>query len=364
MGIGNNPINWFDFSAGSGSKAWTLNWDLERIFRNDDADALNDSSLAILMRNDYVAFGVLSGLTNGWNPFLRSLADFDFQSDIGVIYENFLDELPATRINAVKSFNILSGHLLESSSSTVFLDDDLNGAFVTTGDRVRGFLTESTAGVSLDVTALNVNNVYGYSGNDTLQGDDDHNWLVGGAGVDSFVAGAGDDVLIIDAQDDSGQIDGGDGSDILVVTGSQGVDINLGQSNVETAYGSSGADVFIAGSAVSHFIFGGSGADTLTGGDANDLLDGEDGDDLLSGMGGNDLLRGHRDHDTLLGGLGADVLEGGLGNDDLQGEDGDDTLEGGLGDDTLDGGDGQDTAVFKWSIKRLSVLHFRWSLAC
>ena len=100
----------------------------------------------------------------------------------------------------------------------------------------------------------------GTTGNDTLTGDKENNFLFGGNGNDALSGGDGDDVLF-----------GDDGNDTL--SGDKGDDI----------------------------LFGGLGNDTLSGGD---------GKDILQGGVGNDLLTGGKQEDTfvLAAGQGTDTI--------------------------------------------------------
>ena len=63
------------------------------------------------------------------------------------------------------------------------------------------------------------NMLYGYDGNDTLNGSSDADILIGGDGVDKLNGGGGDDILVYNKNDASAgtDIDGGTGFDILRV---------------------------------------------------------------------------------------------------------------------------------------------------
>lgn len=109
--------------------------------------------------------------------------------------------------------------------------------------------------------------MYGFDGNDTLDG---------GAGNDRGYGGNGDDYLYDSSGNDT--LDGGAGNDIL-------------------------------------YLYGSAGSGTLIGGSGNDELYGADGSDVLNGDDGNDYLQGGAGNDTLDGGSGNDTLFGGTGND-------------------------------------------------
>jgi len=98
-------------------------------------------------------------------------------------------------------------------------------------------------------TLVNVNNAIGAGGADTITGDTNPNYLIGGAGNDTIVGGAGNDTLF-----------GGDGTDSL-----------SGGTENDSISGDAGGDI----------IFCGAGNDTAQGGLGSDCLYGEAGDDVL-----------------------------------------------------------------------------------
>jgi Ca2+-binding RTX toxin-like protein len=161
-------------------------------------------------------------------------------------------------------------------------------------------------------TFINIDNLTGTTGNDTLAGSDSANVIDGGAGADTLIATAGNDTLIGGA--------GVDIADFSILTASLGVGLNM------TLPGATGADQLVSlggyqitlrqiegvkasvladsitGSAAADQIDALAGADTVHGGDGNDSINGGDGDDSLYGEAGAD---------TLIGGDGADRLDGG-----------------------------------------------------
>ncbi len=222
-----------------------------------------------------------------------------------------------------------------------------DGAEVRTeNNEASSFIITSAEGRAVSTTDKNVNNIYGGVGNDTLIGDNNNNWLIGGAGADKFNAGGGDDLLIIDADDRPEDIDAGEGFDNIRVIDSRGVILNLNDIRAEVAQGGDGDDTLISGALYNTFISGGAGNDIIIGGAADDALSGEDGDDLVDGGYGDDVIRGHRGADMLIGGLGDDYIDGGLDNDTLKGGEGNDILIGGAGNDNLQGGVGFDMAQY------------------
>lgn len=215
-----------------------------------------------------------------------------------------------------------------------------------------------------NVRIINVENVIGSAGDDTITGDDLANRLDGGAGNDTLSGGAGNDTVIGGAGDDkidggagddnleggngNDTIDGGDGND--KINGGAGNDILNGGAGDDIIYGGAGDDKIdggagkntLYGEAGNDTITGGKDADTIHGGDGNDTIDGGAGNDILNGDAGADTIDGGQGDDTISGGEGNDTLRGGAGNDTIKGDAGNDKLEGGAGDDKLDGGAGDD----------------------
>jgi len=101
-----------------------------------------------------------------------------------------------------------------------------------------------------------------------------------------------------------------------------GNDTVNGSEASELILGNEGED-FLRGFAGNDSLFGGKGRDGLSGADGNDCLSGgldsdvllgEAGDDILFGGRGNDLLDGGGGNNTLVGGLGRDLLNCEFGN--------------------------------------------------
>lgn len=140
--------------------------------------------------------------------------------------------------------------------------------------------------------------------------------LSGGRGADQLFGGSGDDA--IDGQEDADTLMGGYGNDDL--KGGSGVD------TVTYSYAWYRIVADMDGNPDDGAIGGHDNVRTdvenLTGGDGNDRLTGNAGPNVLSGADGNDELYGAE---------GGDALQGGAGRDSLRGESGDDSL------DSLDG---------------------------
>jgi VCBS repeat-containing protein len=174
---------------------------------------------------------------------------------------------------------------------------------------------------------VNVENVIGTSGADTITGDANNNVLTGGAGADTVSGGAGDDTIVFSQDNAVDHYDGGTGTDTLLADTTVTSDLTI---NLQTSSGTQ----TITGTGITGDTI--TGFENATGGSGNDTISGTSGANILSGGAGND---------TLIGSQGNDTLFGGAGNDDLQGGADNDTLVGGLGNDRLEGGQGFDTVI-------------------
>jgi hypothetical protein len=179
--------------------------------------------------------------------------------------------------------------------------------------------------------------IFGNEGSDFIGGDAGNDTIYGGKDNDAVFGGDGDDFLKGDMGNDI--VAGGDGNDSIfggkdddILLGEDGEDYILGNLGNDTINAGNGNDIAF-GNEGADLIFGLFGDDTLDGGQDNDSLDGGEGNDLLLGGDGNDVLCGDTDNDTLYGGNGNDILSGGAGDDFLSGDVGDDTLTGGSGSD-------------------------------
>jgi Ca2+-binding RTX toxin-like protein len=218
--------------------------------------------------------------------------------------------------------------------------------------------------------------LYGYGGNDYLDGGAGNDFLWGEKGADTLIGGAGNDFVYYDTSPAGVTIDlhagtghGGDAEGDWLT----GIENVFGSDSADTLIGDAGANRLL-GSGGNDILIGGAGADELDGNDAGAVNDsgidradystspaavtvnletnvntGGDaqGDVLqgianLSGSAFADSLTGDAGANTFWGHDGDDLLSGGAGNDALYGEAGADTLMGGDGDDNLIGGAGAD----------------------
>jgi Ca2+-binding RTX toxin-like protein len=212
-------------------------------------------------------------------------------------------------------------------------------------------------------------NIFGTAGNDTLNGDIESNprdFIEGLEGDDLLNGGLGSDVLLGGLGNDVSN--GGEGEDFITdfegvntLNGGNGSDfISTSSIQANTVDGGNGFDrlylEYFAGSgytdpvAAANITFTasgiGSGSNSIQnieslqflGGSTNDFID-------ISLTSISTLLQGEAGNDTFLGGSAQDNLDGGLGNDQLNGNGGDDYLADTQGLNTLSGGSGNDTLV-------------------
>jgi Ca2+-binding RTX toxin-like protein len=154
-------------------------------------------------------------------------------------------------------------------------------------------------------TLINIENVIGSNGNDTIKGNALANNLQGGNGNDTFISVVDNvrDVLIGGA--------GIDTADYSAYT--TALTVTIGANAVVTGSGTT-ATLSDTINTIEGFI-GGSGNDTITGSTAVDYLSGGAGNDTINGAAGNDVLNGGEGSDIVTGGAGKDTLTGGAGND-------------------------------------------------
>ncbi|MEG5037379.1 MULTISPECIES: calcium-binding protein [unclassified Microcoleus] len=104
------------------------------------------------------------------------------------------------------------------------------------------------------------------------------------------------------ALDGDDTVNGSEASELIL--GNEGEDILTGFAGNDSLFGGKGRDA----------LFGQEGNNSLSGGLDADFIIGEAGDDILFGGRGNDALSGAGGDNTLVGGLGRDLLSCGFGN--------------------------------------------------
>ena len=213
--------------------------------------------------------------------------------------------------------------------------DNLGIAFSTTIENAYG-------GSADDVIQGNgvANLLKGNGGHDTLLGGGGDDTLDGGSGTDNLYGGSGNDNFLADSAGDIVFENASEGSD--TVTSTAGYYLYANIENLTLAAGA--GDIFGVGNELANDITGNEGSNLLIAGAGDDVEHGSGGIDVLYGQDGNDQMFGDAGNDVLIAGLGNDVLDGGTGGDSLYGEDGNDTLTGGTSFefDQLVGGNGDD----------------------
>ncbi|MFC2967539.1 hypothetical protein [Acidimangrovimonas pyrenivorans] len=297
-----------------------------------------DSTLDGGAGTDLLDLGTLNG------PVLLDLALGAYRADLP-------HEVPVWADTGTSEDRLVNGVMLspelvlEAQPQFANSADDLSRDVSTTdhsADLAFETVTDSYRGV-----LLNIEQVHGGIGDDTIQGTAAAETLQGGIGGDSLVGAGGDD-----------RLEGGAGADHLLA--GAGADTVSGGNGPDLAYLGAGADLFHdngqGGAPGQDTVFAGAGSDTVQGGGGNDVFHGGAGADLILGRLGADALFGEGGADTLESGAGADTVAGGDGRDlaylgagaDLYqdsgqgGAPGQDTVFAGAGNDTVQGGGGND----------------------
>jgi Ca2+-binding RTX toxin-like protein len=206
---------------------------------------------------------------------------------------------------------------------------------------------------------VSIEGVIGSSYGDSIGGDAQDNYLVGGAGNDSLTGRGGADV-----------VDGGEGDDNVYIqgpsfgTGGSGNDRLTADWNGGTLEGGVGDDTLVVdyfnylGGGARNVVNGGDGTDTFAPFDVGDFsidlnIAGEQsisGQENWAGLyvtlNSIENLKGSYGSDVLVGNAGDNRLEGGEGFDTISAGAGMDTLIGGAGKDIMTGGEGADTFMF------------------
>jgi len=207
-------------------------------------------------------------------------------------------------------------------------------------------------------------------------GDDNPNFLIGGADADQITGLGGDDILYGGA-DATNTLAGGDNA-VDTLKGGNGDDtyfvnfstVSIAPLNIHThspdqviEESGAGTDTVIIFPFAPHFArlqgFH-TAAYTLTANVENGIIAVDFGlsSDYPCSLSGNELnnnLIGNRAANTLNGFAGDDQIDGGDGNDTLNGGDGNDLLGGNTGADALIGGAGIDTATYTESAAGVNV---------
>jgi Ca2+-binding RTX toxin-like protein len=145
------------------------------------------------------------------------------------------------------------------------------GRLLTVNASLDGVANDGVGGENDDI-ALDIENITGCDGADTLSGGAGNNVLTGGPGDDVLVGGAGKDTASY--ADHSGSVDARLSSDGNPTRGNgSGAEDDSIAADIENLTGGSAADS-LTGNANSNQLVGGDGADSLLGGAGDDILEG------------------------------------------------------------------------------------------
>lgn len=133
---------------------------------------------------------------------------------------------------------------------------------------------------------INIENLTGGFGNDTLEGNAEANILIGGAGADSLIGGDGNDIYYVD-----------NSGDVIVETSEGGVSDTV-YASVSYALGDWSERIYALGSS----------SIGLTGNSLSNVIVGNAGRNTIKGNSGNDMINGAAGNDTLYGGAGRDTF--------------------------------------------------------
>ncbi|NTW70193.1 MAG: DUF4347 domain-containing protein [Chlorobiaceae bacterium] len=179
-----------------------------------------------------------------------------------------------------------------------------------------------------------------------LEGDENDNILIGGAGNDTLIGWGGADSMTGGAGDDRYYVD--NAGDVVSEVDEPGIDAVYTKisytltANVENLFLQRFGAIDGTGNSLNNTIVGNDSTNTVSGGGGNDTLYGGGGTDTLNGDSENDVLDGGAGNDTLNGGTGNDALLGGSGADQLFGDSGRDVFtyrsegESGIAEGTMD----------------------------
>jgi Ca2+-binding RTX toxin-like protein len=238
----------------------------------------------------------------------------------------------------------------------------------TLGSYVENLTLTGSAAVNGTGNTL-ANTITGNSGANVLVGGLGNDRLDGGGGIDtvSYAGTAGS--VTVDISQPTGTAAGAAGSDTLLnlenVTGGDGADSLTGNAGSNTLDGGAGIDT-LYGLAGNDILIGGLGGDQLHGGAGNDTYYVDDADDTVieaAATDGTDTVIASLSWTLHTGDFIENLTLAGRGNLDatgnnlaniLTGNAGDNRLDGGLGADAMAGGLGNDTYVVDATLDRLT----------
>jgi Ca2+-binding RTX toxin-like protein len=154
--------------------------------------------------------------------------------------------------------------------------------------------------------------LFGWDGDDTLEGGSGNDVLHGGTGNDMMRGNAGDDVYTFDSVGDIAIEQPDNGVDTVLTALSYTLPDNVENLTMVSLWNEA---IDAIGNALNNAIVANDGNNTIEGGDGDDTIYSEWGNDTVSGGNGNDVLFGTAAMSELLSGNDADILTGGAGDD-------------------------------------------------
>jgi len=261
------------------------------------------------------AQGTSSSLNYGWQGAMMALDIASLQADYGANSatnsgdNNYFLPTVNTAGTFYSSIWDTGGTDAIVGSGSVALNIDLRAAtllYETGGGGYVSYVNGIFGGFTI-ANGVVIENAFGGSGNDTIQGNAANNVIVAGGGDDTIYGDAGFDWLY-----------GGDGND-LIYAGDGATDVSLGDGGDDTIYGEAGFD-YIYGYADNDYLYGGDDVDVIYGGTGTDFIYGGNDTDWLFGGDDTDYLYGEANPDLMIGENGGDYIVAGAGNDWIWGD--------------------------------------------
>ncbi|MBI2254724.1 MAG: hypothetical protein HYU58_08910 [Proteobacteria bacterium] len=251
------------------------------------------------------------GAGNDWASYVGSTAAVnvnlvqmtatggDAVGDVFSSIENLRGSNYADTLVGSSADNTLEGGLGNDTLNGGVGSDTASYAYASASVTASLITNTANAGAADIDTLVDIENLVGGAGNDTLTGNDLANRLDGGLGNDVLTGGKGDDVYVVNANDTVNEVSADGGIDTVEASVTFTLADKQYLENV-TLTGSGSIDA--TGNALDNKLTGNGASNTLTGGAGNDTLDGGAGNDTLIGGEGADTFRMER-------GSGQDLID-------------------------------------------------------
>lgn len=200
-------------------------------------------------------------------------------------------------------------YALSANVENLYLDGNATSG---TGNNLNNFIGFAKTGSDrFGVSEQNLG-LFGWDGDDTLEGGSGNDFLHGGMGNDLMRGGAGDDTYTAESLGDIVIEQPNNGIDTVLVIANYTLPDNVENLTVSSLFHD---PIDGTGNALNNVITGNDGDNKLDGGDGDDTIYSEWGNDIVSGGNGNDVLFGTATMSELRSGNDADTLTGGAGDD-------------------------------------------------